>query len=366
MWNFKKRRNAPAPALFFYAFPHRQNDYKDMAYPTERNGYIYSRGTKAGFLRLQRQGIPRPLFALQDKLAKEIEKRFNALIKNLLRSIKSKAMQGSITLDSWDDELEYLEKYFKEMYEKAKKQEEEAAEIANRANMQTLANNLYAEWFDDEQEEIDRLDEFYTGELGDDLRPAIENIFSKEQKDYMKRFFDDADEKMQRVVQSFSIDKKAFFDEHLQAVKKRYVDNSLARLKGESDLIKHKILQRITDYATGKSESLTLADITKSAYEQGKHLSRLFARDQMQRFNKACTLATFEAAGVKKVKWATCNDARVRNKSYTDKKGVFHRAHTELQGKVFAIDNLPIEIDDYNCRCGLVPVEWENRLFNDI
>jgi uncharacterized protein with gpF-like domain len=96
------------------------------------------------------------------------------------------------------------------------------------------------------------------------------------------------------------------------------------------------------------------------AYQAGDNLARLFARDQMQRFNKALTLSTFTDAGVTKVKWVTCHDARVRKRSYVDKNGVFHRAHTELDGQIFGIKNLPVEIDDYNCRCGLVPVEWED------
>jgi SPP1 gp7 family putative phage head morphogenesis protein len=66
----------------------------------------------------------------------------------------------------------------------------------------------------------------------------------------------------------------------------------------------------------------------------------------MQRFNKACTIATFKSAAVTKVKWVTCNDIRVR------------KTHKALNGQVFDVNNLPKEVDDYNCRCGLVPVEW--------
>jgi SPP1 gp7 family putative phage head morphogenesis protein len=70
------------------------------------------------------------------------------------------------------------------------------------------------------------------------------------------------------------------------------------------------------------------------------------ARDQMQRFNKACTLSTFRSAGVTKVKWVTVGDIRVR------------KSHKALNGQIFDVNNLPKEVDDYNCRCGLVPVEW--------
>ena len=95
-----------------------------------------------------------------------------------------------------------------------------------------------------------------------------------------------------------------------------------------------------------RTDELKLDDLTKDAFNRGEHLARLFARDQMARFNKACTLATFRSAGVTKVQWLTANDGRVRE------------THRMLNKKIFDVDNLPKEINDYNCRCGLVPVEW--------
>ena len=111
-------------------------------------------------------------------------------------------------------------------------------------------------------------------------------------------------------------------------------------------LIKRRILQKIIDYATGVTEELDLDGLVKEAYTSTDHLARLFARDQMQRFNKACTLSTFRSAGVTKVKWVTVGDVRVR------------KSHKALNGQIFDVNNLPQEVDDYNCRCGLVPVEW--------
>ena len=66
----------------------------------------------------------------------------------------------------------------------------------------------------------------------------------------------------------------------------------------------------------------------------------------MARFNKAVTITQYESAGVTKVKWVTSHDVRVRE------------SHKALDGKVFDINNLPEELHDYNCRCGLVPVEY--------
>lgn len=76
-------------------------------------------------------------------------------------------------------------------------------------------------------------------------------------------------------------------------------------------------------------------------------MARFFARDQLSRLNKATTIATFINAGVTRVKWVTAHDARVR------------QSHKTLDGKIFNIDSLPNELDDYNCRCALVPVDNE-------
>jgi hypothetical protein len=316
-------------------------------YPIKRNGYIYNTKTKTGFLRMQRQGIPRPLFSIQDRLAKLIAKKYTSLVKNLMKDIKKRLQDNSLVKDAWEDEKEFLDKYFDQL-------RKEQEETKKRAEMMNLTNQLQNEWFNKTDDEKEQLKD----ELGGDIFKELEKVFGANQRDYMRRFFSDADPKLNRIVQSFSIDKDEFFARHLDAVKDRYINNALERLQGETDYIKKGILSRISDYALGLTDNLTLSDLTDKALNDGEHLSRLFARDQMQRFNKACTLATFQAAGVKKVKWATCNDGRVRNKGYTDKHGVYHRPHTELQGQIFDIDNLPIELDDYNCRCGLIPVEY--------
>lgn len=327
-----------------------------MNYPIRRNGYIYARGTREGFLRMQRQGIPRPLFSLQDRLAKVLNARYRRMIRKLMGELKARLSRNGITLDASPEEnLDELLKFFSDMGEEARKENQE---IADRVNMQFIAGELEKEWFDEDQEEQERLDSVYTGDIDENFKPVLEKIFKSEQDDYLTKLKADAGIKMQNIIESFEIDKKKFFEDNMKAVRILYIDNSLQRIKGEEDLLKRKILTRITDYATGKSDTLRLADLTKECYEGSDHLARLFARDQMQRFNKACTLSTFKSAGVTKVKWVTARDGRVRNKGHVDRNGVYHRPHTELQGMIFDVNNLPVEIDDYNCRCGLIPVEW--------
>ena len=319
----------------------------DSNYPFRTNGYIYSPKTKKGFLRMQRQGIPRPLFSIQDKLAKILERKYKALAVKLMKDLKSKCSASDIVLDKApeDDSPESLMKYIQELSSEAL---EENKKISDKANLLSVADTLQKEWLNEDVP--DDLESWHT----------INRVFKLNQKDYMQRLFKDAGPGFRNLLFDFTVDKKKFFNDNMEAVRKLYVDNSLERIKGEEDYIKRKILERITDYATNKTDTLKLNDLTDLALETGHNMARLFARDQMQRFNKACTLSTFKSAGVTKVKWVTANDGRVRKVGHFDKNGVYHRPHTELQGQIFDVSNLPVEIDDYNCRCGLVPVEWSD------
>lgn len=308
-----------------------------MNYPIRRNGYIYSKGTKAGFLRMQRQGIPRPLFSIEDKLATILRSRYRALTRKLLRDLRAQCRLSNITLDAApeDDTLESLLKFFDEMKKEFEKQQEENERAIGRVNLNAVANTLEHQWLEEDQEEET---EYFVKKIDDALK--------LEQKDYLKRLIGDADGKTARILQSFAIDKQQFFNDNMDAVRKLYLDNSIQRIRYEEDDLKRRILQKIIDYATGKTDTLEIHKLAVETYTTSDSLARLFARDQMQRFNKACTLSTFRSAGVTKVKWVTVGDVRVR------------KSHKELNGKIFDVNNLPPEVDDYNCRCGLVPVEW--------
>ena len=308
-----------------------------MSYPIKLNGYIYSKTTSAGFLRMKRQGIPRPLFSIQDKLAAILRSRYRTLTRKLLRDLRAQCRASNITLDAApeDDTLDSLLKFFDEMKKEMEKQQEENEKTIGRINLNTVANTLEHQWLEEEPEE----------------EPAyfvkkIDDVLKTEQKDYLKRLLGDADGKTAQILQSFAIDKKQFFEENMAAVRKLYLDNSIQRIRYEEDDLKRRILQKIIDYATGKTDTLEISELAKETYTTTDSLARLFARDQMQRFNKACTLSTFRSAGVTKVKWVTVGDVRVR------------KSHKALNGQIFDINNLPQEVDDYNCRCGLVPVEW--------
>jgi SPP1 gp7 family putative phage head morphogenesis protein len=307
------------------------------------NGYVYSKGTREGFLRMKRMGIPRPVFALQDRMAKALKSYYNELCRALLRDIKEAAEQSRATLDAKgppkkndDEALKDLLEYFDKMKKEA---EDLNKKVANQANMAAAENTLKHKW-----EEGDSV----SPEKTEKTKLKIAGMLDLEQSEYLGRLFNDAGERMQKVLTTFSIDKQQLFNDNMEALKKLYLDNSIQRLGWEQEDIKRRMLERIHAYVLGESDTLKFDDLTKIAYQWGDHLARLFARDQMQRFNKALTLSTFTNAGVTKVKWVTCHDARVRE------------SHKQLDGQIFGIRDLPPEVDDYNCRCGLVPVEWED------
>ena len=277
------------------------------------------------------------MFRIEDKLTKILASRYKALTRKLLKELRAQCQQSNITLDAApeDDTLESLLKFFDEMKKEFEKQKEENEKTIGRVNLNAVANTLEHQWLEEDEPEES---EYFVKKL--------EDVLQEEQADYLKRLLSDADGRTAQILQSFAIDKQQFFNDNMDAVRKLYIDNSIKRIKGEEMLIKRRILQKIVDYATNKSDTLELTDLVKEGYTDSDHLARLFARDQMQRFNKACTLSTFRSAGVTKVKWVTCGDVRVRE------------SHKELNGKIFDVDNLPVEVDDYNCRCGLVPVEW--------
>lgn len=144
------------------------------------------------------------------------------------------------------------------------------------------------------------------------------------------------------------MDKDKIFESQMEALRKLYIDNSIERISGEQDTMKRLFLQHLVDYATGKTAELDIQNLMRTIVKNGDGMARMFARDQMARFNKAVTLSQFRSAGVTKVKWVTSHDVRVRE------------SHKQLDGKIFDVNHLPKELDDYNCRCGLVPVEYSD------
>lgn len=293
---------------------------------------------------MQRLGIPRPPFKLEDRIARILKLRYQKLVKQLIKDFLKAAqasnaiIQDTAMLVQDSDDLDDLVDFFEQMGKEFQESKKAVEEAQNKANLANVASTLEREWFE----------EMTPAPVQDPaLEKTIDQALMQDQADFLGKLMNDADQKTYQILATFSIDKQQVFNDNMEQLRKLYLDNSLERISWEQDYIKRAMLRRITAYVTGQDEKLRLDDLTKLAYARGDHMARLFARDQMARFNKALTIATFQNGDVTKVKWITSHDARVRD------------THKALDGQVFDIDKLPPEVDDYNCRCGLVPVAWK-------
>ena len=208
-----------------------------------------------------------------------------------------------------------------------------------QANRQEIINSIHAalasRWF----LEAVQLDP-------DMAKQWFEDVLAADARDFYKKFLRDAGVTMKGKLSAFSIDKRVLFTEDIAEEMRRFIEDSRQRVGWENWDLKQAFLRALENYVMGKTDTFSMRDVVNKLGKQAVNKGRFFARDQMARFNKALTLATFRNAGVTKVRWMTCGDSRVRE------------SHRMLNGKVFPIDAIPKEKDDYNCRCGLVPVEY--------
>jgi SPP1 gp7 family putative phage head morphogenesis protein len=104
-------------------------------------------------------------------------------------------------------------------------------------------------------------------------------------------------------------------------------------------------------YFNGTSTTGIVKNLQKQ-YGMDKRHARLIARDQTAKLNSQITQSQQKEAGIKKYKWCTTGDGRVR------------KSHKDLDQKIFSWDSPP-ETDkgrhchpgeDYQCRCRAVAV----------
>jgi SPP1 gp7 family putative phage head morphogenesis protein len=293
------------------------------------SGYIYGPKTVAGFNRMQRLGFPRPIFSVENKINTHLKKAYQNSIKKILDDFSRIAQSTGLTQDA--DISNKTADFFNQLAENK--------DLNQRTYLVMAMNNLQREW------EQASLESDYD-EYSEEWKKKLDKILFENQKDFLTRLNKDASDKFQARITDFSIDKQQLFNQHMKRIRELYLDNSLERIQGEENELKREFLKKLNAYIIGDTETLDVLEITKELLNDCARMARFFARDQMARFNKAVTIATYEDAGVTKVKWVTAQDGRVRN------------SHAALNGQVFSIDNLPSELNDYNCRCGLIPVEY--------
>lgn len=314
------------------------------------NGYVYSPGTSEGFDRMRRLGFPRPMISIENKITKELKRKYVHTLRVMmadfrkaaescgLRFSKGKITQDAITdipFEESDAQAELLE-FFEQMGKELKAAEDAQKAAATRSSLSSAVANLKEQW-NQEEPKMDM-----------DLNARLTRFIAEDQEGFIRRLGEDASDRVNSVIATMSVDKKRLYNENMAAIRTLYLDNAMQRVEWEEDYLKRIFLERISDYITGKSETLDIREITQALNNSAGTTARFFARDQLARLNKATTLAQFVAAGVTKVKWITSHDVRVRS------------THRALDGRVFDINNLPPEIDDYNCRCGIVPAEYED------
>lgn len=294
---------------------------------TRVGGYIYGPKTRQGFLRMARLGIPRPPFALEKRIADTLKRHFKDEIKGMVGEFIGEARKlllarrGSVlTADGIEDDIP-------------------GWGDLPQANRQEIINSIHAalasRWF----LEAVQLDP-------DMAKQWFEDVLAADARDFYKKFLRDAGVTMKGKLSAFSIDKRLLFTEDIAEEMRRFIEDSRQRVGWENWDLKQAFLRALENYVMGKTDTFSMRDVVNKLGKQAVNKGRFFARDQMARFNKALTLATFRNAGVTKVRWMTCGDRRVRE------------SHRMLNRKVFPIDAIPKEKDDYNCRCGLVPVEY--------
>lgn len=286
---------------------------------------------------MRRLGIPGPSIKNENRLTKLLNYHYSKIMERILHKFRDSAIFSGLKFDGnfvtrdagEDDTLKKLMDFFDEMGREAQ-EANQAAQI--RSAVQNAAFMLQEETEENfmDQAIIDKVDQ----------------VLEDNQLDFIGKLMDDAGDEIPAIYRSFSIDKRRLYEDNIQALRRLYLDNSVQRMAWEEDGLKRRFLEKLNDYIEGRDEMLNIEDVVRDLQSDCARMARFFARDQMARFNKATTLMTFENAGVRKVKWITCHDSRVR------------KTHAELDGKIFDIENLPPEKDDYNCRCGLIPVEY--------
>ena len=302
-------------------------------------------GSKEAFLNHARNTFPRPLFAAEERLRKLLKRKYAELVSEILSDFVRHAKNAGITpetltvdADSKDGSTPDGVAAFLEQLQESEKQAKEAQDKANlKAFLENARINCEREWQEKHGHEV---------ESDNTMRETIFDILLKSQKNFTKELGTQSNGVLPNVIASFSVDKQKLYNDNMDNIRALYLDNTMERIQGEEDILKKRLLEKIAAYVSGKSDTLDLKEVTGQMLTSSARMARFFARDQLARLNKATTISTFLHAGVTKVKWVTSHDVRVR------------QSHKDLDGKMFSIDNLPDEVDDYNCRCALVPAEY--------
>jgi hypothetical protein len=275
-------------------------------------GYVEAKKTRQGFEKMRVKGAILPPFAIQDNVTRILNIYFDRLIGEFDKLVTSLAAHNGLVTDSIPKEYAQIIRH-----------------------LETMA--------------IVTKDE--------SLRESLDNQLMKAQQYFFKDFFEDASERIAIKVQ-FALDSDQVFKQNLDGIKKYYLDTAMERINEGESWLRQGFIFEFEKFINGESDGKDLPElIAKIKNESGK-FSQFFARDQFSRFNKSLTLASFDAAGVTKMRWWAVNDARTRPKHHLLHNHVFdmNNLPTKWKAKDGTIINVEAENGAYLCRCCWLPV----------
>lgn len=276
--------------------------------PRSFNGFRQSAKTSEGFEKMRRRGIVLPPFQVEQSAAKLVRGEIEELVANLRKHVIFASIETGEGVKDAENEL--------------------VVQAVTRIKEQLAELNASGELTEDENR----------------IRLQLSRQLSEAQQHFFTDFFEDASERLKTRV-LFALDKNDVFKNRLDGIRKGYLDTAVTRITEGKSMLRKRFIGILEQWIAGDRPDLDgLDDLMDKIRGEGLNFSKFFARDQFSRFNKALMVASYEEAGAKWIRWVTVGDARVR------------KAHKHLNGKIFAIDDLPKEYLDYNCRCGFLAV----------
>ncbi len=265
------------------------------------DGFVQGKNTAKAWMRMKNRGIILPPFQIQESLTRLVYNQYVKYFSEIEKVLTARSMHTGTSIA----DAEYLPMDYRKL--------------------------------------LARLNEISEGFREESFQKAIDQQFDNAQEDFFKNFVEDASARV-AVSISFALESDKIFKRNLGKIKEFYLDNAMKRIEGGQSDLRKSFIKQMSDWVAGKSDLSGLGQVIENIKNESFKFSQFFARDQFARFNKANTLASFDKAGVKKLKWWTMKDGRVR------------KAHKVLHGNIYDVDKLPEEAKDYNCRCAFLPV----------
>lgn len=153
----------------------------------------------------------------------------------------------------------------------------------------------------------------------------------------------------------------------LETLRKEWTETAKLPIKDFARSEVQALRQIVEKNARSGARFDSLIEGVQARYDVAKNKARFLARNETSIFVSKFREERFKEAGVRRYRWSTSNDARVRPALNLSPNQKAHAGnHRHLNGKVFFFDSPPIVDpntgrranpgEDYNCRCVAVPV----------